>query len=272
MSETKDALFYDLYDFFKSVYLFSHMKTNLVDQYVQTMETSAVALLLFISSSIFFFVLFKTMVVLGYFLCTQALTAFIRYIKMLYKTKFKINFKSSCKNSGLFFVKLCKKIYTFNFYMFYTKYINIFMLISFWVCLISNFVFNITNYNNLEEPEKSFSFLIFFYMSFEFNLLIEIICCTFYAHRNMNASSLLALGYYFVINVIMVIVFYIARQKEYLYGAFLLEEPQRILNIIVFFILFVLKANCLIKIIKFNKRSKYIIILYLSFFIHRTIF
>ena len=88
----------------------------------------------------------------------------------------------------------------------------------------------------------------------------------------MNASSLLALGYYFVINVIMVIVFYIARQKEYLYGAFLLEEPQRILNIIVFFILFVLKANCLIKIIKFNKRSKYIIILYLSFFIHRTIF
>ena len=272
MSETKDGLFYDLYDFFKSVYLFSHMKTNLVDQYVQKMETSAVALLLLISSSIFFFVLFKTSIVLGYFLCTQALTAFIRFIKIVYKSKFKINFKSSCKNSMLFFGKLCKKIYTFNFYIFDTKYINFFMLLSFWDCLISNFVFNIINYLNLEVPEKSSNFLIFFYMSFEFNLLIEIICCTFYAHREMNTSSLLALGYYFVINVIMVIIFYIARRKEYLYGAFLFEEPQRILNIIVFFILFVLKVNCLIEIIKFNKRSKYIIILYLSFFIHRTIF
>ena len=44
---------------------------------------------------------------------------------------------------------------------------------------------------------------------------------------------------------------------EYLYGAYLLEEPQRTINILIFFILLILKINCLIKIIKFNKKSKY---------------
>ena len=74
----------------------------------------------------------------------------------------------------------------------------------------------------------------------------------------MIVSSLLAFGYYIVINVIMFISFYLTRRKEYLDGAYLLEEPQRILNIVLFFILFVLKVNCLYKIIKFNKQSKYI--------------
>ena len=60
----------------------------------------------------------------------------------------------------------------------------------------------------------------------------------------------------------MIIVYSIASYMEYLEGAFLYEEPQRILNIIVFSILFVLKANCLYKIIKYKKRSKCIINLF----------
>ena len=54
MSETKDGIFYDLYDFSKSVYIFSHMKTNLVDEKVQIGEKAAIILLLVISSVIFF--------------------------------------------------------------------------------------------------------------------------------------------------------------------------------------------------------------------------
>jgi hypothetical protein len=74
----------------------------------------------------------------------------------------------------------------------------------------------------------------------------------------MCTSTSLAFGYYIVVNIIMALVFLYARRMEELYGAYLLEEPQRILNIIIFFILFVLKANCLIKITQFNKRSKYL--------------
>ena len=258
MSETQEGIFYDLYDFSKSVYIFSHMKTNLVDSSVQTVELTAIYLLIFISAVIFFFFTIKTLIILGYFICSQALISFIRFIKMLFKTKFNINFKTSCKNSIMFLGKVFKKIYTFNFYIFYTKYISTFMIISFWVCLVANFGFNIINKKYIEEPEKDSSFLYNFFLTFQINLLIELICCTFYSHRNMIVSSLLAFGYYIVINVIMLISFYLTRRKEYLDGAYLLEEPQRILNIVLFFILFVLKVNCLYKIIKFNKQSKYI--------------
>ena len=39
MSITNDGLQYKFYDFTKSIYLFSHMKTNLVDPLVQDGET-----------------------------------------------------------------------------------------------------------------------------------------------------------------------------------------------------------------------------------------
>ena len=257
MSETKEGLFYDLYDFSKSIYIFSHMKTNLVDPTVQIGETTALYTLMIISTIIFFLVTIKTMIILGYFICSQALTAFIRFIKMLFKTKCNINFQSSLKNSLMFFGRVFKKIYTFNFYIFYSKYVSFFMFFSFWFCLISNFLFNIINYRTIDEPEKGLNFLWCFFLSFQFNLLMEIICSTFYAYRNLNVSSLLALGYYTLINIILFIGFYYARRYEYLYGAYLMEEPQRVLNIILYFILFVLKANCLYKIILFNKKSKY---------------
>ena len=257
MSQTKNCIIYDMYDFSKSVYIFSHMKTNLVDSKVQTTEILAIYFIYVISVIIFFFVLIKTLIILGYFFCMQATTAFIRFIQMLFITKFNINCKSSCKNTLFFFKRVCKKIYTFNFYIFYTRYINAFMIISFWICLLSNFLFNFYNRKYIDNPDKEDDFLTFYFLSFEFNLLMEFICSTFYSHRNMIISSALALGYFIVTNAIMFIGFFYARRMEFLYGAYLLEEPQRILNIIVFFILFVLKINCLIKIIKFNKKSKY---------------
>ena len=93
MSETKEGIFYDLYDFSKSVYIFSHTKTNLVDSSVQTVELTAIYLLIFISAIIFFFFTIKTLIILVYFICLQALISFIRFIKMLFKTKCNINFK-----------------------------------------------------------------------------------------------------------------------------------------------------------------------------------
>lgn len=268
MSETQEGIFYDLFDFSKSVYLFSHMKTNLVDSSVQTAEITAVYTLKIFTNIIFFLVLFKTVIILGYFLCSQALTAFVKFIIALYKTRFNVSFKSSCKNSLMFFGRIFKKIYTFNFYIFYTKIISSFMIISFWICIFSNYEFNIINKKYIEEPEKGNDFLLYFFLSFQFNLLMEIICSLFYSSRKSMASSLLALGYYLVINVIIIIVFLLVRRREFLKGAYLYEEPQRKLNIIIYCILFFLKANALYKIIRFNKKSKYTLYYILNIYIN----
>ena len=73
MTEIEDNYFYDIYEFSKSVYLFSHMKTNLVDTKVQKVEKAAIILVLVISIVAFFFVLFKTLIIIGYFFCMQAI-------------------------------------------------------------------------------------------------------------------------------------------------------------------------------------------------------
>ena len=121
--------------------------------------------------------------------------------------------------------------------------------------IISNF-FNSINSNQIENREKNNSFLTYFFLVFEFNLLIEIVIYMFYSIRSITFGLILSLGYFLILNIIIMIAFMYTTRYEYLYGAFILEEPQRVLNIIIFFILMVLKINCLYKIITYNNKSK----------------
>ena len=54
MSQTQEKIIYDMYDFSKLVYIFSHMKTNLVDSSVQKTEIAAIIFIFVISGIIFF--------------------------------------------------------------------------------------------------------------------------------------------------------------------------------------------------------------------------
>ena len=58
MTDVKDLLF-NYYEYIKSIYVYSHLKTNLVDQYKQTTEMVALYLLIVITSLIFFLLILK---------------------------------------------------------------------------------------------------------------------------------------------------------------------------------------------------------------------
>lgn len=256
MSETKDGLIYEIYDFTKSVYLFSHMKTNLVDIYVQKGETFALWILKIITYLIFILLLTKIIIIIGYFLIFQATFAFCKFIKLLFLTKCNIHLNTSLKNAGYFFARIFKKIITFNFYIFTNKIISSYMIIVFIITIISNFIFNNNNLQQIQKAEKDNLLINFYILSFEFNLLIELICYIFYSNRNIMFGAILSICYFLVLNIIIIFTFLFAQRYEYLEGAFIKEEPQRILNIIIFFILMVMKIDCLIKIFKYNKESK----------------
>ena len=132
------------------------------------------------------------------------------------------------------------------------------MTIIFSFDIIISYLFNSINSNQIESKEKNNSFLTHFFLVFEFNLLIEIILYMIYSIRSITFGLILSIGYWITINIIIIIAFMYTRRYEYLYGAFILEEPQRLLNIIISFILMVLKINCLYKTIKYNKKSKQI--------------
>ena len=256
MSETKEGFFYDLYDFTKSVYIFSHMKTNLVDTAVQIGEKVALSLILAITSGLAFFVLFKLIIIILYFTFVQIIAAFISFINIIFISKFDIFWKSSLTNGCSYIMKVLKRIYTFNFYIFYNKAVCTFLIISFVTCIISNLCFNAINLDQIETLEKDNYFYAFYFLTFEINLLIEFICYMFYSNKNILFGSILSFVYWIVINIIIIVCFYFAQRYEYLYGVLLTEQPQKFLNIAIFSTLLILKLNCLFNIIKHNNQSK----------------
>jgi hypothetical protein len=85
---------------------------------------------------------------------------------------------------------------------------------------------------------------------------MEIILFIFYSHRNLIFGVIISLGYFLVVNLLIIFIYLLANKYEYLNGVFINEDPQRILNIILFSILMILKINCLYKVIKYDPQSK----------------
>ena len=256
MSEYEEGFFYDLYAFTRSIYIFSHMKTNLVDAFVQKGETVALIILMTMTIFIYFLVLFKILIIVGYFLFFQGLVAFFNFIKLSFMTKFDMYIKSNLIDFVQFLYRIVKKVFTFNFYIFKNKSISTFMIVSFLFTITSNFYFNRENLRQILETEKDKRFLFFYFSSFESNLLMEIMCYIFYSNRNIFFGLLLSLGYFILLNVIILFIHLYVLRREYLDGGYMLEEPQRVSNIIIFLILMILKINCLKKNIKYDKNSK----------------
>lgn len=256
MSEIKDELIYNFYDFMKSIYIYSHVKTSLMDKSRQTIEMIAILSLLVLCSIFFIFTVFKIVVILIYFFFFQATTGFINFLKSLFKTKFKINFRSSLSNSCSYLFKILKRIYTFNFYIYDNKLIGFIMIGAFTFFLLSSFVFYIMNLLEIEQVEKPKKYLVFFYLDFEFTILVELLCTSFYSCRNMKNSTLLGLGFFLVMNFFLVIGYNLKNLKEEINGSYEYEQPQKFMNLIFDMVFLILNLNSLNKVAKYNKNCK----------------
>ena len=129
-------------------------------------------------------------------------------------------------------------------------------MLSFITFLISSFLFEIQNLKYISKENKPDSYLWFFYLNYEFTLLTELLCTTFYSCRNMVLSTFIALGYFILMNFILIIGYLIKELNENMYGAYEKEEPQKIMNIVFNIILLMLNFINLVKIVRFNKNGK----------------
>ena len=256
MSEIIEGTKYDLYDFTKSIYIFAHMKTMLVDSTIQNTEEFILTFLLVFTWFIYIFVLLKIIIVMSYFILCQACFAIGRFFSLFIKSKCDVSWKLVCKFSSLFIFKLLKKCYTFNFYIIQNRTISIFLIFFFMINITLNFLFIKENISQIDKIEKEGDFIYLYFSSFESYLIMELIVYMFYSVRNIVHAVFYSFGYFIALNLIIAFVYLYADRYEYLYGAFMLNEPQRVLNIIIFSILMILKIYCLYKIINFNKESK----------------
>ena len=256
MSEMNDSFFYNFYDYVKTVYVYSHLKTYLVDKQRQQIEENTLIALIF--SIVIFLILsfLKLIIIFLYFLFIQALTSFCKFLKTLCKTKFNVNFCSSFRNAMSYLWKVLKRIYTFNFYVFGNKLNNFIMVGSYFFLLFSSLLFFLVNKKQLSNIEKDEYYLVLFYVHFEAIIFVHLLNASFYSKVQLTISIIYSIGLFFTMNGILFFGYFIKEIYENRYGSFEFEEPQNILNIIFNSILFLLNLNCLIRILIHKKNGK----------------
>ena len=256
MSEMKDEIIYNFYDYVKSIYIYAHVKTHLIDTQRQPIEKYTNILLEILSFMFVFLSIFKIFVIIFYFIFIQALSAFIKFILSIFKTKFKISFCSSFINAMSYLGKVFRRIYTFNFYLFHNKCIGFTMIFSYFFFLIISCLFYHQNRILLGEIEKPIYYLILFYLHFESIILVQLLYSSFYACRDMKISTLISIGLFICMDAILILGYYITEVIENVDGAFEYGEPQCIMNIIFDSILLFINGISLFKIIFYNINCK----------------
>ena len=261
MSEVNDSIIYNFYDYVKSIYIYTHLKTHLKDKQRQGYENATNIAILAILSVFLFLSAFKVCVIIFYFLFLQAFAGFIKFLRTICKTKFRLNFCSSFKNAIYYLGKICKRIYTFNFYLYTNWTIGLIITFSYFYFLISSSVFYIYNISFIDSIEKPVFYIYLFYLHFDSIILLQLIFSCFYAYRDMTKSTLIALGLFVVINIILILGYCISEAKENVNGSYDFGEPEAYINIILNTIFLSVNLISFYNIIIYKKDSKF----YLNF-------
>jgi hypothetical protein len=266
MSETIDEIIYNFYDYMKTIFIYSHTRTYLIDPKRQKIEIIFDYILLVVAGIFLFVAVFKMLIIIIYFLFMQALPAFISFFKTLFKAKFKISCGSSCVNAMNFVKKIGKRIFTFNFYLYDNNVVGAIMILSYFLFIISSFYFNLLNVQDIKLPEKSEEYMYMFYLHFESFFLVQLLCTSFYACQNIKIGISCGFGIFLLLNGILIIGYLITDKIENVDGKYELDDPQKVMNIIFNLIFVLLDGYCLYIVSCKKKGKSKIINLY---FIHR---
>ena len=249
----------DYYDLIKNVYVFSHMYLYLIDTKRQSIEYNFIRAVLIIISILAVAICFKIVVIFIYFFLIQAITNLISFLCTLCRSKCKVPCCSNVKGAFIYFIKLFKKLYTYNFYAFDSTFVGTFLVVSYFLYLISTITFSALIIQEIESEIKSNFFYVCHFVAFQFNILMEILCVSFYNLRNMKKQFFLSMGYFFLLNLLIIITLMFQRLLVNVYGIFEKSEPRRILNIVFNFFFFIMYTTTIIKLILYNVNSKIIL-------------
>ena len=248
MSKIHESFFYNLYDLIKNVYVYYHMDTYLIDKELQTQQNFDTMCMLFVTLLINTAILLKLFLIILYFIIIHTILNFIKFINSLFKTKCKINWKSTMKNTLLYFKQLISRIYFYNFYKYDNMFISLTLVIFYITFITSNSLFLIYNYNLIEEE--------FHFLSIETSIIIELSCCIIYSMRKLKLQFCLIIFFTLALNGIFLISYFFQEVLINKKGYIATNIPIIIDNIIFNIIFLILHINAFINVKTQNRTSK----------------
>ena len=247
------------YDLIKNVYVYSHMKPFLKDPERQKLEYFFIITVSVILIILILCVAFKILVLFIYFLLIQTTLNFVRFICAVSKNKCNIFFWKKVKSACNRLSKIFKKLYTYNFYAFDRYYIGGLYIACYLLYLYVNFYFMLIIRAEIEEERKSDTFILIHFLTFQVNILIELICVSFYNIRSMVKQFIVGLAFYGLFNGIVLIVFAYQQLFINIYGTYDYDEPRRFANLILNAFMLIVNINSLRKLKNYDANSKNII-------------
>lgn len=256
MSETQDSFLYNYYDYMKTIFLYSHVKTYLLDPTRQNYEFFLDSFLLVFSGIFLFAVGFKIGIIFVYFFVCQTFLPFLSFMRLLFKSKFKIDYKSSFINAKNYLFKVFKRFITFNFYLYQSNIFGALMILTYLLFLISSFAFFIINMQQIKMPEKSEYYMYLFYIHFYSFLSQQLLCSCFYACRDMKINVISSISLFILLILITIVGYVITERIENSEGKIDSDIPQNIMNIIYNTIFLLLHGNCLYNLFTYRMEGK----------------
>ena len=257
MSETKDEFIYNFYDYMKTIFIYSHVKTYLIDPVRQNDEYNSDRFLLVFTAILLIANAIKIAIIIFYFIFVKAIGTLWRFIKSLFKLRFNIILKTSCKNAYNYITKVVKRIFTFNFNLYQNNYIGAIMISTYLLFLISSSFFYILNYYHINDEEKSEKYITVFYVHFESIFLMQLLCSSFYACRDMKISTICAISIWAVLNAILFVIYFIKEIIENVEGYFENDDFVKLNNIIFHSVFILLNGKSFYNIITYKKEKEY---------------
>jgi hypothetical protein len=192
------------------LYIYCHLKSNkdeTPEEIEEDMKFDTVIMAIIIC--ILSFSIIKMCIIFVHFFIVTTLINTGKFCYRLIRFRFCVNIVQEIKYAYFYFVKILKKFYTNNFYSYENRPFGAFFVTTYMLFILFNLFFTFDHVViDSHDQSKNVLLRIMQIISFELNIFMELICCTFFIYRIFKKQFIFVTYCFFVLNTIILSVIY----------------------------------------------------------------
>jgi len=227
--KTDDSFLEKLFEITRELYIYCHLRIHTSKDDAET-EQDIATIIMIILIVIFSFTAIKVIIIFVNFLLINIIINILKYFKESIKKRCRINLVREFKIIFLYFNRIFKKFYTYNFYSYESKVYGFFMVSTYVTFVVFNILFA-TFYalSDKTDDDLSLTVKIWQIISFEVSIFMELICAFFYLIRNSKKHTKTVIICFIILNIVIFSVMYL---KQYLLLENDNDDLRRIANLL----------------------------------------
>jgi len=200
----------NVYYVIQKLYIYCHLKSNQDETKEEIQEdikfdTAIMSIIICILS----FSIIKMCIIFIHFFIVNTIINAGKFCYRIIRFRCCINLLEEAKYAYFYLIKILKKFYTNNFYSYENKTFGAFFVTVYMLFILFNLFFTFDHaVIDCKDKSKNVILRIMQIISFELNIFMEIICCTFFIYRIFKKQFIFVSICFLVLNTIVASVIY----------------------------------------------------------------